>query len=252
MSRVPHMVWMVGTLWLDREGELKLQKDSLPKLHDGSVLWVSSTPAHGLACHDMGHLGPMDRTVADLATARSSVSRAVDELSAWLAAGGPVNGVAHLVQRRRARACSRSGPPSGSRSRRFLRTTSCLWLHVWNPAIIRGLVRSDAPWLIRHWAGSLYQVEVLTSSPVREAKPVRALSGASDAMSQNPCKQQRLRQRLRTCRQPDAQGEMHPTAHAPDGSPAPRHARRRPRGRSTGVRSGETCGPSTTGTSEEL
>ena len=250
MSRAPRMVWMDVTLWLDREGELKLQKDSLPKLHDGSVLWVTRTPAHGLACHDMGHLDPMDRTVANWSTARPLVSRAVDELSAWLAEGGPVDGVAHLVETRRARACSHSGPPSGSRSWRFLRATACLWLHVWSPAVIRELVRSDSPWLIRHWAGSLYQVEVQTASPAREAKPVRPLSGASDAVSQVLCKRTGLR--LPACRHPDARQEMHPTAHAQDGSPAPHRARHRPRVRSTGVRSNDTSCPGRTGTAEEL
>lgn len=236
MSRVPRMVWMDVTLWLDREGELKLQRSSLPKLHNGSVLRVTRTHWPCLVVNDGDHVELIDSAAVISALSRQLVTRAVAELSAWMASGGPVDVAAPNAQ------------PQGSVSR----APVCLWLHVWNASTIGHLVCSTAPWLIRHWAGPLYQVEAQPSSSADVSPSIRPLNDVSGVVMDQSRKSPRLRLCGRACHHHDARRAPHPTAHAQGVSPAPRRARRRPRVRSTGVRSNDTSCPGATGTAEEL
>lgn len=176
--------WMDVTLWLDWPGHLLVRP--LPWAGSGSHLvggtWLWVTCAHW----------PM-RVRSDADSLAPLVLRAGRELSDWMSVIGW--------------------------QERSMPLPTVLWLHVWNPAVIRSLIHSRAPWTIQHRAGCLCQVSAVGAegavsgdlmrrevsgvserSSARRARPARSTSAHSGEPTSRG-KAVRAGRRV-TCRQP--------------------------------------------------
>lgn len=128
VRRTARATWMDVTVWLDWPGHLLVRP--LPWPGSGSHLvgdtWLWVTCAHW----------PMRvRSAAD--SLAPLVVRAGRELSDWMSVIGW--------------------------QERPMPLPAVVWLHVWNPAVIRSLLHSQRPWTIQHRAGCLCQVSAVGS-----------------------------------------------------------------------------------------